>query len=608
MVLALGAVAFVLVVGAADVSVGDRATLTLTSGSTSMSVLATAITGPSFDSSLSWQLVQNPVTEGSDFSGCSITDAAPRASFLFLALSTCAISDAVANAKAKGYRGIVFMDVSGNTPVVPAESVLPVLLISKQAGMGIINAQATPAAMTAAPFNPSPFDTTGLALLVFSLLSVAGSAFYGAYRERQVYARFKDGMSGFAVSGDDDDDDDDGDETNATLACTRHSSSSDHDAAVTLSTPLAAILPVMSTGTLLLLHTFTSALTWPATVLSAVFACAALFSILYHLAKALGQSACLETPGFVVAGRPIGALTLALAATAAVTAALWAGFRGSLYAWLAQDFLAVVILLAALRLLRLSSLKAASALLLVAFAADAVWAFAAPRVAVAATADAAGAGTLPVVMRLPRAISLLDPSAPGTAAACWLADVAFPALFGAYLLRHDYTSGAGALRGGFIVAFIGYLAGLLLSAGAQAALAAQQQLGQLPALLCLVPCMLLPVYAAAWARGQLRQLWAGPDGDDNDVSTVTVAVSVPARGNGSSSRSRNSRNSSRKQRNGERDTQIDTGDVEMGSLGYSAIGDSAGASGSMNIIDCDLNVDSEPLDAMHVVGLRPDEL
>jgi len=70
---------------------------------------------------------------------------------------------------------------------------------------------------------------------------------------------------------------------------------------------------------------------------------------------------------------------------------------------------------------------------------------------------------------------------------------------------------APAQRQYFYAARCGYMCGIALSIGASRLTGAAQ-----PALLYLVPCVLLPIIARAKARNHLGLLWAGfPDDDDN---------------------------------------------------------------------------------------------
>ena len=561
----------------AAITPGGHASLSVTvAEGANVDMMAAYRVGPSFSEVLPWTLVQNPSTDGSDFSGCAISARPVRSSFVFLALSTCPISIALNNAKAQGFRGVLFMLISDVQPsVFPETSDLIVMTVSKQAGMRLIDAQLTAAVpLSVRAYELDPFDASGLALLGLALLGFIASAFYGAHRERQVYSLYKSGLSGVAGS------DEDGPATQGAV-------DAGQDTAVALS--LLAVLGylALSAASFLLLF-FVPALAPAAAAGFATVAALSLYSLLVAAAKALGLRERLAAPGVTLGDTPVGLLTLALAAAAVAAAATWLLLCALPGAWIAQVLLGLAVLLCAQRFVKVSSLRAAALVLVAAAALDVFWVYGAPAAlgapvfarlsatdaAAADNAAAPAAAVLPALLRLPRAAALSDPAGGmWTWAVLALGDVAVPALLATLLLKRDYLAGAGALRGFFPVAVVGYVLGLVAAAGA--ALATQQP--QAP-LAFVAPAVLLSVALAGVARGQLRALWAGV----GEQARRDGAAAVAARKGGKLGRG----------------TQLDTGDVEM-----------AGAYGQLDPRDGELDMDNDPDDGfMHVVGLRPDEL
>ena len=148
---------------------------------------------------------------------------------------------------------------------------------------------------------------------------------------------------------------------------------------------------------------------------------------------------------------------------------------------------------------------------------------------------------MPMLLRFPR---LLDPL-PGDSI-LGLGDIAIPGLYLSYLLRFDYSqddhwvfgdclvphrrSRPFEKMGFFSVGVVGYLFGLLLCDLALVVM----RMGQ-PALLYIVPCVLVPVWAAARSRGKLKSLWnndtrtaSGAEPLDDNTGEASHLISAPA--------------------------------------------------------------------------------
>eukprot|EP00294_Goniomonas_avonlea_P017143 CAMPEP_0114569438 /NCGR_PEP_ID=MMETSP0114-20121206/16628_1 /TAXON_ID=31324 /ORGANISM="Goniomonas sp, Strain m" /LENGTH=146 /DNA_ID=CAMNT_0001756321 /DNA_START=189 /DNA_END=626 /DNA_ORIENTATION=- len=94
-----------------------------------------------------------------------------------------------------------------------------------------------------------------------------------------------------------------------------------------------------------------------------------------------------------------------------------------------------------------------------------------------------------------------------------LGDIALPGLIVSLALKCDRQRFGGTSRL-FPVAVAGYVVGLLCSMLALLVFNAAQ-----PALLYLVPCVVIPLHVQAWRQGTLRPLWQGPEKKDLEEIT-----------------------------------------------------------------------------------------
>mmetsp|Transcript_91795 Transcript_91795/g.259182 ORF Transcript_91795/g.259182 Transcript_91795/m.259182 type:complete len:533 (-) Transcript_91795:123-1721(-) len=173
------------------------------------------------------------------------------------------------------------------------------------------------------------------------------------------------------------------------------------------------------------------------------------------------------------------------------------------FGWALQDIIAILLLLTIQRSLRLPNLKVATTLLVCTFFFDIFWVFLSPLIfkksVMIEVATGGGTGqSVPMVLKIPAMVA----GFPGQFKILGLGDVAIPGLLISFLLRHDVTQGNARGAGYFTAGVVGYALGLFATFISLYLM----QHGQ-PALLFLVPGTLLPTFAIAARKGELRSLW-----------------------------------------------------------------------------------------------------
>lgn len=169
--------------------------------------------------------------------------------------------------------------------------------------------------------------------------------------------------------------------------------------------------------------------------------------------------------------------------------------------------MAVCLLLALQRTIRLPNIKVSFTLLTMAFLYDIFWVFISPyffteSVMIKVATGGSTGESIPMLIKIPR---LNDEF--GGFSLLGLGDIALPGLFVSFVMRFDYMhSKLVSFKSYFLIASVGYMFGLIFTFLGLYVM----QSGQ-PALLYIVPCLLLPVFSAAWIRGDLSSLWDGPE-------------------------------------------------------------------------------------------------
>eukprot|EP00927_Polykrikos_kofoidii_P070852 TRINITY_DN67230_c0_g1_i1.p1 TRINITY_DN67230_c0_g1~~TRINITY_DN67230_c0_g1_i1.p1 ORF type:complete len:577 (-),score=80.97 TRINITY_DN67230_c0_g1_i1:461-2146(-) len=178
------------------------------------------------------------------------------------------------------------------------------------------------------------------------------------------------------------------------------------------------------------------------------------------------------------------------------------------YGWLFQNTISVMLLLTIQRTLRLPNLRVGTLLLTCTFFFDIFWVFVSPWIfnksVMIEVATGGGTGqSVPMVIKIPsfghpEQIKILG-----------LGDIAIPGLLISFLLRHDLTQEASRCTGYFVAGVAGYALGLVATFVSLYIMKHGQ-----PALLFLVPGVLLPTFAIAWRKGELATLWTAEYGPD----------------------------------------------------------------------------------------------
>ncbi|GMH43266.1 hypothetical protein BSKO_11188 [Bryopsis sp. KO-2023] len=198
----------------------------------------------------------------------------------------------------------------------------------------------------------------------------------------------------------------------------------------------------------------------------------------------------------------------------------WAVTRNSHWSWILQDAIGVSLLVLALRLIRIPTLKVAAIMLPLFLLYDVFWVFIQPMISkheksvMVEVATAKGIDEfMPMVFRVP---SIWD-SGLGEYSILGYGDVLMPGLLVAYTRRLDLSMNRVGWRGYFPATVISYGVGLLLTYGAQY-LKVGGGRGQ-PALLYLVPCTLGTVMVLSMMRSEFCLLMTHKckrDGQEED--------------------------------------------------------------------------------------------
>lgn len=180
----------------------------------------------------------------------------------------------------------------------------------------------------------------------------------------------------------------------------------------------------------------------------------------------------------------------------------WWFTRKGQYAFIFQDLFGALLCIRMQCALNLPNLKVASCLLALFFFYDIFFVFISPYIFGGNVMVTVGTGgntgeTMPMVFIFPKLWAKFSPNS-----MLGLGDVAFPAFLLTFLRRFDLERKLGGMRGYFYPALIGYGVGMALTEIILITFHAAQ-----PALLYLVPCIILPTVYLAKQRSQFKDLW-----------------------------------------------------------------------------------------------------
>jgi minor histocompatibility antigen H13 len=232
-----------------------------------------------------------------------------------------------------------------------------------------------------------------------------------------------------------------------------------------------------------------------------------------YLPSSLSREFTIKFPKIPVVLKEGGEVTFtALEAILAVPAGVFCGWYWTTKHWMANNILGLAFSLQGIEHLSLGAVQNGVILLGGLFFYDVFWVFCTPvMVSVAKSFDAP--------------IKLLFPRVPFPAAAAaskfsmlGLGDIVIPGVFVAIVLRYDIAHGDGSPRF-FKSAFLGYSAGLAATIAVMNIFQAAQ-----PALLYIVPAVLLTTFAHAAATGQASHLFHWKETEEEEEETAAVVA------------------------------------------------------------------------------------
>jgi len=180
--------------------------------------------------------------------------------------------------------------------------------------------------------------------------------------------------------------------------------------------------------------------------------------------------------------------------------------------WIANNLLGLSFAVQALEFLSVGSVQIGAILLCGLFVYDVFWVFCTPvMVAVAKSFDA------PIKLLFPRMLASLLTGEERPFSMLGLGDIVVPGVFVALLLRYDHERGAKGYPL-FRAALVGYALGLMTTIVVMNWFDAAQ-----PALLYIVPGVLLSTMGVAAARGEVKQLLLYDENGDADAADATEA-------------------------------------------------------------------------------------
>jgi hypothetical protein len=216
---------------------------------------------------------------------------------------------------------------------------------------------------------------------------------------------------------------------------------------------------------------------------------------------------------------------------------IWLIFRQSSYIWILQDILGSTLILGILRTVHLPNLKIGVILLVVFFLYDIFFVFITPLftkdgksiMVKVATGGDNHQDILPLTIVLPHFLDVYEGVCGGPGfSMLGFGDIIMPGFVISLCLAFDNFFGTKIY---FIASLIGYTLGLIFTYMALILMESAQ-----PALLYLVPCVLVSILIVGFKRGELKSLWTGqaavvksPDEDKalQDVPDLKDSENVP---------------------------------------------------------------------------------
>ncbi|KAE9358208.1 hypothetical protein PF008_g2770 [Phytophthora fragariae] len=395
------------------------------------------------------------------------------------------------------------------------ETSIPVLLVAFQDGNRIDDAASligdTDVLVWAFNTEESPWNVSMAFTWLFGVLTVMGAAYYSCSEERQLsYEKVARILAGRP----------DRSPSSSSISTTVESTTgpneyvSMEDDRLELSSRHAVYFLVGASCVLVLLYYVHLALML--SVLFAVGASAALAHVF-----TLPLVARIASPN---SGNFQAALLFIVTMSAPALGLCWFLARTQSWVWPIQDLMVLTVCVVFIDVVRLPNLRVATSLLTAAVIYDVFFVYISPLIfgsnvmvevasgggstRLGSEAGAADGGEVafqptPMVLSVPLAFSVY-----GGEALLGLGDIIIPGLLVAFCIRYDYCCGQPLSRGYFCAATSAYAAGLMV-ANVMAIKLRHVVAGQ-PALMYVVPTMLISILVLAKIKGELGIMWDGP--------------------------------------------------------------------------------------------------
>lgn len=260
---------------------------------------------------------------------------------------------------------------------------------------------------------------------------------------------------------------------------------------------------------LLLLYFFYKYLIYVVIGLFSIAACNGTFDCLRAAFSYFTSCSC-STPTLPIIKSKVEYRSIILLFVSAGLVIWWVVERHSSYAWIIQDFLGVCFCVSLIKLIKLPNLKISAILLVALLVYDIFFVFITPLFSARGKSVmvevATGKGSkeqLPMVIRVPKLIHTALSLCERPYSLLGFGDILLPGLFVGFCRNYDIVAEVPRSIY-FVTSLLGYGVGIIITFVALLLMKSGQ-----PALLYLVPSVLIPVSIVALIKGQFRSLWDG---------------------------------------------------------------------------------------------------
>ncbi|XP_020899114.1 signal peptide peptidase-like 2B isoform X2 [Exaiptasia diaphana] len=274
---------------------------------------------------------------------------------------------------------------------------------------------------------------------------------------------------------------------------------------------MIVIFVVLICGLLLLLFFFYSVLVYVVIVLFVFASCNGLFECLTPVVLWLPLGSCKVPPNRLPVFKNEPQIRIILLAIFCVAFAVWWGIeRNASYAWILQDILGIAFCISLLKNIRLPNLKVCMILLILLLIYDIFFVFITPLFSASGKSvmvEVATGGNhkeqLPMVLKIPKIAKSPSSVCLRPYSLLGFGDILVPGLFIGFCHSFDIMQNTPK-KIYFVATSIAYGVGLILTFIALFIMKKGQ-----PALLYLVPCILITGIVIALVRKEFRKLWTG---------------------------------------------------------------------------------------------------